>query len=160
MSLGIIGKKVGMTRIFTEKGESVPVTVINVEPNVVSQIKTVDTDGYNAIQVTTGAKKASRVNAPTAGHFKKAGVEAGSQVMEFKTDAEYQLGDQLELSMFTEGQKVNVSGTSKGTGFAGVIKRYNFRMPDATHGNSLSHTAPGSIGHCQTPGRVFQGQTM
>ena len=160
MSLGIIGKKVGMTRIFTEKGESIPVTVINVEPNVVSQIKTVDTDGYNAIQVTTGAKKASRVNAPTAGHFKKAGVEAGSQVMEFRTDAEYQLGDQLDLSIFTEGQKVNVSGTSKGKGFAGVIKRYNFRMQDATHGNSLSHRAPGSIGQCQTPGRVFKGKKM
>ena len=160
MSLGIIGKKVGMTRIFTDKGESIPVTVINVEPNVVSQIKTVDTDGYNAIQVTTGAKKASRVNAPTAGHFKKAGVEAGSQVMEFKTDAEYQLGDKLELSIFTEGQKVNVSGTSKGKGFAGVIKRYNFRMQDATHGNSLSHRAPGSIGQCQTPGRVFKGKKM
>ncbi|WP_395376937.1 50S ribosomal protein L3 [Marinicella sp. W31] len=160
MSLGIIGKKVGMTRIFTDKGESIPVTVINVEPNVVSQIKTVDTDGYNAIQVTTGAKKASRVNAPAAGHFKKAGVEAGSQVMEFKTDAEYQLGDKLELSIFTEGQKVNVSGTSKGKGFAGVIKRYNFRMQDATHGNSLSHRAPGSIGQCQTPGRVFKGKKM
>lgn len=160
MSLGIIGKKIGMTRIFTEKGQSIPVTVINVEPNIVSQVKTKDTDGYNAVQVTVGAKKASRVNAPIAGHFKKAGVEAGSEIMEFRTDAEFKAGDQLDLSIFSEGQKVNVTGISKGKGFAGVIKRYNFRTQDATHGNSLSHRAPGSIGQCQTPGRVFKGKKM
>ncbi len=160
MSLGIIGKKVGMTRVFNDKGESVPVTVINVEPNVVSQVKTVDTDGYNAVQITTGARKASKVNAPAAGHYKKAGVEAGSITREFRTDQEFKAGDTLELSMFEDGQKVRVTGTSKGKGFQGVIKRYNFRMQDATHGNSLSHRAPGSIGQCQTPGRVFKGKKM
>ena len=160
MSLGIIGKKVGMTRVFNDKGESVPVTVINVEPNVVSQVKTVDTDGYNAVQITTGARKASKVNAPAAGHFKKAGVEAGSITREFRTDQEFKAGDTLELSMFEDGQKVRVTGTSKGKGFQGVIKRYNFHMQDATHGNSLSHRAPGSIGQCQTPGRVFKGKKM
>lgn len=160
MSLGIIGKKVGMTRIFNDKGVSVPVTVVSVEPNVVSQVKTVDSDGYNAIQITTGAKKASKVNAPTAGHFKKAGVEAGKIVKEFRTDESFNAGDVLELTMFENGQKVRVTGTSKGKGFQGVIKRYNFRMQDATHGNSLSHRAPGSIGQCQTPGRVFKGKKM
>lgn len=160
MSLGIIGKKVGMTRIFNDKGESVPVTVINVEPNVVAQVKTVDTDGYNAVQITTGAKKASKVNAPAAGHFKKAGVEAGSIVKEFRTEESFNAGDVLELTMFENGQKVRVTGQSKGKGFQGVIKRYNFRMQDATHGNSLSHRAPGSIGQCQTPGRVFKGKKM
>jgi large subunit ribosomal protein L3 len=160
MSLGIIGKKVGMTRVFNDKGESVPVTVINVEPNIVSQVKTVDTDGYNAVQITTGARKASKVNAPAAGHFKKAGVEAGSITREFRTDQEFKAGDALELSMFEDGQKVRVTGTSKGKGFQGVIKRYNFHMQDATHGNSLSHRAPGSIGQCQTPGRVFKGKKM
>ena len=160
MSLGIIGKKVGMTRVFNDKGESVPVTVINVEPNIVSQIKTVDTDGYNAVQITTGARKASKVNSPAAGHFKKAGVEAGSITREFRTDQEFKPGDTLELSMFEDGQKVRVTGTSKGKGFQGVIKRYNFHMQDATHGNSLSHRAPGSIGQCQTPGRVFKGKKM
>ncbi len=160
MSLGIIGKKVGMTRVFNDKGESVPVTVINVEPNVVAQVKTTDTDGYNAVQVTTGGRKASKVNAPTAGHYKKAGVEAGSVTREFRTDQEFNAGDTLELTMFEDGQKVRVTGTSKGKGFQGVIKRYNFQMQDATHGNSLSHRAPGSIGQCQTPGRVFKGKKM
>lgn len=160
MSLGIIGKKVGMTRVFNDKGESVPVTVINVEPNVVAQVKTVDTDGYNAVQITTGARKASKVNAPVAGHFKKAGVEAGTITREFRTEEEFKQGDTLELSMFEDGQKVRVTGTSKGKGFQGVIKRYNFHMQDATHGNSLSHRAPGSIGQCQTPGRVFKGKKM
>jgi len=160
MSLGILGKKVGMTRVFGENGESVPVTVINVKPNVVSQIKTVDTDGYNAIQITTGSIKASKVNAPAAGHFKKAGIEAGREIIEFRTDETFNLGDKLELSMFSVGQKVRVTGTSKGKGFQGVIKRYNFQMQDATHGNSLSHRAPGSIGQCQTPGRVFKGKKM
>ena len=160
MSLGIIGKKVGMTRVFNDKGESVPVTVINVEPNVVAQVKTTDTDGYNAVQITTCARKASKVNAPAAGHYKKAGVEAGSITREFRTDQEFSAGDTLELTLFEEGQKVRVTGTSKGKGFQGVIKRYNFQMQDATHGNSLSHRAPGSIGQCQTPGRVFKGKKM
>ena len=160
MSLGIIGKKVGMTRVFNDKGESVPVTVINVEPNVVAQVKTVDTDGYNAVQITTGGRKASKVNAPAAGHYKKAGVEAGAITREFRTDQEFAAGDTLELSMFEDGQKVRVTGTSKGKGFQGVIKRYNFHMQDATHGNSPSHRAPGSIGQCQTPGRVFKGKKM
>ncbi len=160
MSLGIIGKKVGMTRVFNDKGESVPVTVINVEPNVVAQVKTEETDGYNAVQITTGGRKASKVNAPAAGHYKKAGVEAGSITREFRTEQEFKAGDTLELSMFEDGQKVRVTGTSKGKGFQGVIKRYNFHMQDATHGNSLSHRAPGSIGQCQTPGRVFKGKKM
>jgi large subunit ribosomal protein L3 len=160
MSLGIIGKKVGMTRVFNDKGESVPVTVINVEPNVVAQVKTKETDGYNAVQITTGGRKASKVNAPAAGHFKKAGVEAGAITREFRTDQAFNAGDTLELTMFEDGQKVRVTGTSKGKGFQGVIKRYNFQMQDATHGNSLSHRAPGSIGQCQTPGRVFKGKKM
>ena len=160
MSLGIIGKKVGMTRVFNDKGESVPVTVINVEPNVVAQVKTTDTDGYNAVQITTGGRKASKVNAPAAGHYKKAGVEAGAITREFRTDQAFNAGDTLELTMFEDGQKVRVTGTSKGKGFQGVIKRYNFQMQDATHGNSLSHRAPGSIGQCQTPGRVFKGKKM
>ncbi len=160
MSIGIIGKKIGMTRVFTEEGQTIPVSVINVLPNIVSQVKTVDSDGYTAIQVTTQPMKASKVNKPQVGHFKKAGVEAGSEVMEFRTEESYNAGDQLDLSIFSVGQKVNVTGTSKGKGFAGVIKRYNFRMQDATHGNSLSHRAPGSIGQCQTPGRVFKGKKM
>lgn len=149
-----------MTRVFNDKGESVPVTVINVEPNIVAQVKTTETDGYNAVQITTGGRKASKVNAPAAGHFKKAGVEAGAITREFRTDQEFNAGDTLELSMFEDGQKVRVTGTSKGKGYQGVIKRYNFHMQDATHGNSLSHRAPGSIGQCQTPGRVFKGKKM
>jgi len=160
MSLGIIGKKVGMTRVFNDKGESVPVTVINVEPNIVAQVKSMDTDGYQAVQVTTGSRKQSKVNAPTAGHYKKAGVEAGTLCKEFRTDQEFKVGDTIELSMFEDGQTVNVCGTSKGKGYQGVIKRYNFQMQDATHGNSLAHRAPGSIGQCQTPGRVFKGKKM
>ncbi|KAA3648546.1 MAG: 50S ribosomal protein L3 [Proteobacteria bacterium] len=160
MSLGIIGKKVGMTRVFNDKGESVPVTVINVEPNIVAQVKSMDIDGYQAVQVTTGSRKQSKVNAPTAGHYKKAGIEAGTICKEFRTDQEFKVGDTIELSMFADGQNVNVCGTSKGKGYQGVIKRYNFQMQDATHGNSLSHRAPGSIGQCQTPGRVFKGKKM
>jgi len=155
MTIGIIGKKVGMTRVFTEDGSSVPVTVIQVEPNVVTQIKTLDTDGYEAIQVCTGEIKASKVNKPMAGHFAKAGVTGGRTVMEFRVDpAEYEVGKELGLDIFTEGQKVDVTGRSKGKGFAGVIKRHNFAMQDATHGNSLSHRAPGSIGqrHDSKPG--------
>ena len=164
MTIGVVGRKVGMTRIFTDEGVSLPVTVIEVEPNRVTQLKTEETDGYRAVQVTTGSRKASRVNKPMAGHFAKAGVEAGRGLWEFRlNDGE---GDDLEVKseikvdIFETGQKVDVTGTSIGKGFAGGIKRHNFRMQDATHGNSLSHRAPGSIGQCQTPGRVFKGKKM
>jgi large subunit ribosomal protein L3 len=162
MSLGLLGTKAGMTRVFTEDGRSVPVTVVEVAPNKVSQVKTVETDGYNSIQVTTGARKASRVSKPESGHFAKAGVEAGSLTKEFRLDAasELNVGDVVELSIFEAGQKVDVTATSKGKGFQGAIKRHNFSMQDATHGNSLSHRAPGSIGQCQTPGRVWKGKKM
>lgn len=162
MTIGLIGRKRGMTRIFSEDGVSTPVTVIEVEPNRVSQLKTVDTDGYNAIQVTVGEKKASRVTKPQAGHFAKAQTAAGRKVTEFRvTEAEeLELGSELKVDMFEAGQKVDVSGLTKGKGFAGTVKRYGFRGGDATHGNSLSHRAPGSIGQCQTPGRVFKGKRM
>lgn len=162
MTIGIVGKKCGMTRIFTEDGASVPVTVIEVDPNRVTQVKTQDADGYSAIQVTTGAKKGSRLNKPETGHFAKAGVEAGRGLWEFRTEAgvEFKQGDVLGVDLFEQGQKVDVTGRSKGKGFQGAIKRWNFRTQDATHGNSLSHRAPGSIGQCQTPGRVFKGKKM
>ena len=164
MAIGIVGRKVGMTRVFTEEGASVPVTVIEVEPNRVTQIKTVESDGYRAVQVTTGSRKASRVNKPMAGHFAKAGVEAGRGVWEFRLadgeGEEFQPGSEIKVDIFEAGQKVDVRGTSIGKGFAVVIKRYNFRTQDATHGNSLSHRAPGSIGQNQTPGRVFKGKKM
>lgn len=160
MTIGIIGHKVGMTRVFSEEGKSTPVTVVSVADNTISQIKTKDSDGYNAIQVSTGAVKASKVNKPLAGHFAKAGVDAGKIVMEFRTDETHELGAKLDINMFEAGQKVDVTGRSKGKGFQGVIKRYNFSMQDATHGNSVSHRAPGSIGQCQTPGRVFKGKKM
>ena len=164
MAIGVIGRKCGMTRVFTEDGVSVPVTVVEVEPNRVSQVKTVDTDGYNALQVTVGSRRASRVSKPMAGHFAKAGVEAGRTVMEFRlADGEgegLESGSEIKVDIFENGQIVDVAGTSIGKGFAGVIKRYNFRMQDATHGNSLSHRAPGSIGQNQTPGRVFKGKKM
>ncbi|MBR0572925.1 50S ribosomal protein L3 [Pasteurella atlantica] len=161
--IGLIGRKVGMTRIFTEDGVSVPVTVIEIEANRVTQVKTLETDGYCAIQVTTGAKKASRVTKPEAGHFVKAGVEAGRGLWEFRTEGETQeftLGQEIKVDIFTDVQKVDVTGTSKGKGFAGGVKRWNFRTQDATHGNSLSHRVLGSIGQCQTPGRVFKGKKM
>ena len=160
--LGLIGKKCGMTRIFTEDGASLPVTVVEIGPNRIAQVRTVDTDGYSAIQVAAGAKKASRLNKPEAGHYAKAGVEAGSVLVEFRTseESELKVGDVLPVSMFEAGQKVDVTGRSKGKGFQGVVKRWNFRTQDATHGNSLSHRAPGSIGQCQTPGRVFKGKKM
>jgi large subunit ribosomal protein L3 len=161
MTIGIVGIKRGMTRVFTEDGESIPVTVIEATPNRITQVKSVDTDGYTAIQVTAGTVKASRVKKPAAGQFAKASVEAGRSLWEFRTDdAELGVGDSLTVEAFTEGQKVDVCGKSKGKGFAGVIKRYNFQMQDATHGNSISHRAPGSIGQCQTPGRVFKGKKM
>lgn len=162
MSLGLIGRKAGMTRVFTEDGVSVPVTVIEVKPNRVTCVKTVDSDGYAAVQVTTGAKKASRLSKPEAGHFAKAGVEAGAGLWEFraKGDEGINVGDSLTVERFEAGQKVDVTGQSKGKGFQGGIKRHNFTTQDMTHGNSLSHRAPGSIGQCQTPGRVFKGKKM
>ncbi|MGF1684901.1 50S ribosomal protein L3 [Photobacterium makurazakiensis] len=160
--IGLIGRKVGMTRVFTEDGVSIPVTVVEVEANRVSQVKSVETDGYNAIQVTTGTKKANRVSKPQAGHFAKAGVEAGRGLWEFRLDnnEEFAVGAELNVELFNEVKKVDVTGTSKGKGFQGAIKRWNFSTQDMTHGNSLSHRAPGSIGQCQTPGRVFKGKKM
>jgi len=162
MTIGIVGDKRGMTRIFTEEGESIPVTVVEAAPNRVTQRKTADSDGYDAIQVTFGEVKSSRVLKPQAGHFAKANVSAGKGLKEFRieSDAEYNVGDELAVSLFEAGQKVDVSGKSKGKGFQGVVKRYNFRTQDTTHGNSVSHRAPGSIGQCQTPGRVFKGKKM
>ncbi len=164
MPVGLIGRKRGMTRVFTEAGASIPVTVIEVLPNKVTQVKTVEKDGYHSLQVTAGSKKASKVKKAMAGHFAKAGVEAGSVVREFRVaegqSTEFKAGDELTVSLFEEGQYVDVRGLSRGKGFAGVIKRHNFSMQDATHGNSLSHRAPGSIGQCQTPGRVFKGKKM
>jgi large subunit ribosomal protein L3 len=151
-----------MTRVFTDAGKSEPVSVIHVEPNVVTQVKTTETDGYNAIQVSRGTKKRSRVNKPMAGHFAKAGVEPGVQLCEFRVEGDNQLavGAKLDVSLFNAGELVDVTGTTKGKGFQGVIKRHHFAAQDATHGNSLSHRAPGSIGQRQSPGRVFPGKKM
>lgn len=161
MTIGVIGRKCGMTRIFTEEGISIPVTVIEVEPNRVTQFKSEETDGYRAVQVTVGERRTSRVSKPQAGHFAKAKVAAGRDVLEFRLeDGEYQAGDELKVDMFEAGQMVDVTGQSKGKGFAGTIKRWNFRGQDNTHGNSVSHRVPGSIGQCQTPGRVFKGKKM
>ncbi len=160
--IGLIGRKVGMTRVFTEDGVSIPVTVVEVEANRVSQVKTLETDGYAAIQVTAGSKKANRVNKAEAGHFAKAGVEAGRGLWEFRLEngEEFAVGAELTVELFNETKKVDVTGTSKGKGFQGAVKRWNFRTQDMSHGNSLSHRAPGSIGQCQTPGRVFKGKKM
>ena len=164
MTIGIVGRKAGMTRIFKDDGVSVPVTVISVDPNRVTQIKTVENDGYRALQVTTGARRASRVTRAMTGHFAKAGTEAGRGLWEFRlADDEgdgVEVGSEIKVDIFEAGQNVDVTGTSIGKGFAGVIKRHNFHMQDATHGNSISHRAPGSIGQCQTPGRVFKGKKM
>ena len=162
MSVGLIGRKAGMTRVFTEDGVSVPVTVIEVDPNRVTQVKTVEADGYKAVQVTTGTVKANRLSKPEAGHYAKANVEAGRGLWEFRLsgDEEINVGDSLTVERFEAGQKVDVTGQSKGKGFQGGVKRWNFRTQDATHGNSLSHRAPGSIGQCQTPGRVWKGKKM
>ncbi|WP_434358151.1 50S ribosomal protein L3 [Parasalinivibrio latis] len=160
--IGLVGRKVGMTRIFTEEGVSIPVTVVEVEANRVAQVRTEATDGYSAIQVTTGSKKANRVTKPEAGHFAKAGVEAGRGLWEFRLEngEEFAVGQELTVELFADIKKVDVTGTSKGKGFQGAVKRWNFRTQDMTHGNSLSHRAPGSIGQCQTPGRVFKGKKM
>lgn len=162
MSIGIVGIKQGMTRVFLEDGRSVPVTVITAEPNRVTQVKRADVDGYNAIQVTFGAVKQAKVNKPAAGHFAKAAVEAGKALREFRLESETELevGSEISVATFEAGAMVDVTSRSKGKGFQGVIKRYNFRTQDATHGNSLSHRAPGSIGQCQTPGRVWKGKKM
>ncbi|WP_237060417.1 50S ribosomal protein L3 [Microbulbifer sediminum] len=163
MTIGIVGRKSGMTRIFTEDGASIPVTVIEVAPNRVTQVKTVDADGYAAVQVTVGNRKASRVSKPQAGHFAKANTEAGSRLFELRTDGSdetFEIGSEITVSGFEAGQMIDVTGTSKGKGFQGGVKRWNFRTQDATHGNSLSHRAPGSIGQCQTPGRVWKGKKM
>ena len=164
MTTGIVGRKCGMTRVFTDDGISIPVTVIEAQPNRITQVKTVETDGYRAVQVTAGSKKPSRVSKPQAGHFASAKVEAGDLLAEFRLvdgdETEYQVGSTIQVDLFAEGQKVDVIGTSIGKGFAGTVKRHNFRTQDATHGNSLSHRAPGSIGQNQTPGRVFKGKKM
>ncbi len=164
MTIGIVGRKIGMSRVFTDDGASQPVTVIEAQPNRVAQVKTIDTDGYSAIQVTSGARKASHVSKPAAGHFAKANVEAGKGLWEFRLSegesGELETGSEIKVDIFESGQKVDVTGTSIGKGFAGVVKRHNFRTQDATHGNSLAHRAPGSIGQNQTPGRVFKGKKM
>jgi len=164
MAIGIVGRKCGMTRIFTEDGASVPVTVIEATPNRVTQVKSVDRDGYSAIQVTAGTRRPSRVNKAAAGHFAKAGVEAGRGLWEFRLadgqGTDLQAGAELKVDMFEAGQKVDVTGITKGKGFAGTIKRHHFNSQDATHGNSVSHRVPGSIGQRQTPGRVFKGKRM
>jgi large subunit ribosomal protein L3 len=164
MTIGLVGRKVGMTRVFTEAGETVPVTVIEVEPNRVTQVRSPEVDGYRAIQVTVGETKASRVSKPEAGHLAKAGVAPGRGLWEFRVDAAETdlpgVGSEVRVEIFSTGQKVDVRGTTKGKGYQGGVKRHNFAMQDATHGNSLSHRAPGSIGQRQTPGRVFKGKRM
>jgi len=176
MSLGLVGRKVGMTRVFSDDGVSTPVTVIEVEPNRISQIKTVETDGYTAIQVISGSRRASRVTKPMAGHYRKASVEAGRGAWEFRVDSvddfelgseikvdsvdDFELGSEIKVDLFQQGQIVDVTGVSKGKGFQGGVKRHNFTMQDATHGNSISHRSNGSIGQNQTPGRVFKGKKM
>ena len=164
MTIGIVGRKAGMSRVFTDDGRSVPVTLIEASPNRITQIKTAETDGYSAVQVTAGAKRAFLVSKPLAGHYAKAKVEAGRGLWEFRVDAKdlgsYALGGEIRADIFTVGQIVDVQGVTKGKGFQGTIKRYNFSMGDATHGNSLSHRSPGSIGQRQTPGRVFPGKKM
>lgn len=162
MGLGIVGKKAGMTRIFTEDGASIPVSVIEVEPNRITQIKTVETDGYQAVQITTGERRTNRVTKAMAGHYSKAGTEAGRGLWEFRVDdlGEMEVGGELGLDLFEEGQKVDVRGRSIGKGFQGGIKRHNFSSQDMSHGNSISHRSNGSIGMCQTPGRVIKGKKM
>lgn len=164
MSLGVVGRKVGMTRVFDDAGVSVPVTVIEVAPNRVTQVKTVENDGYTALQITTGVRRATRVTSAAAGHFAKAGVEAGRGLWEFRVDgdvlSQYAPGAEISVELFAAGQAVDVTGTSIGKGFAGTVKRHNFRTQDATHGNSRSHRVPGSIGQRQTPGRVWKNKRM
>ena len=164
MSIGLIGKKQGMTRMFTPEGEAFAVSVVSVSPNIITQIKSQETDGYSSIQVTTGEKKEKHIRKPVSGHFKKNGVNPGEGLWEFKVNPEaleeLEVGSKLFLEQFEEGQTIDVQGKSKGKGFAGTVKRWNFKMQDATHGNSISHRAPGSIGQCQTPGKVWKGKKM
>jgi large subunit ribosomal protein L3 len=164
MAIGLVGRKCGMTRVFTDEGVSVPVTVVAVSPNRVTRVKGMATDGYWAVQVTTGKGKQHRLSKPLSGHFRKAEVEAGTGLWEFRASEdelkEMAAGRALTVAMFAAGQSVDVTGTSIGKGFAGVVKRHNFSTQDATHGNSLSHRAPGSIGQNQSPGRVFKGKKM
>ena len=163
-SLGIVGRKAGMSRMFTEDGKSIPVTLIEATPNRITQVKTIETDGYSAVQVTAGVKRASLINKPSTGHLAKAKVEAGRGLWELRVEADqiggYEIGGEIKADIFSEGQIVDVQGVTKGKGFQGTIKRWNFKMGDATHGNSLSHRSPGSIGQRQTPGRVFPGKKM
>jgi large subunit ribosomal protein L3 len=164
MSIGLIGRKCGMTRVFNEDGSSTPVTVLEINANRITQVKSIDSDGYRAIQVAVGDKKSSKVNKAMAGHYAAANVTAGRSLVEFRLEDDegndLLAGSELTLTMFTSGQFVDVRGTSIGKGYAGGVKRHNFQMQDATHGNSISHRAPGSIGQCQTPGRVFKGKKM
>ena len=164
MAIGLVGRKVGMTRIFTEDGTSIPVTVIEATPNRVTQVRTEETDGYRALQVTAGTKKANRINKAEAGHFAKAGVEAGRTLVEFRLEdnegADIEVGSEITVEIFNDTKKIDVTGTSKGKGFQGAIKRWNFSSQRMTHGNSLSHRAPGSIGQNQSPGKVFKGKKM
>ena len=164
MSIGIVGRKCGMSRVFTDDGRSIPVTLIDASPNRITQVKTVESDGYTAVQVTAGNKRAALVNKPQAGHYANAKVEAGRGLWEFRVEAgmigDYQVGGEIKADIFAVGQIVDVQGVTKGKGFQGTIKRWNFSMGDATHGNSLSHRSPGSIGQRQTPGRVFPGKKM
>ena len=164
MSIGLVGKKQGMTRLFTPEGDSFAVSVVSVDPNTITQIKSEEVDGYSSIQVTTGQKKEKHVSKPLSGHYKKGSINPGYGLWEFKVNSEdienLEVGSQLNIDMFEEGQKVDVQGKSKGKGFAGTVKRWNFKMQDATHGNSISHRAPGSIGQCQTPGKVWKGKKM
>jgi large subunit ribosomal protein L3 len=163
-NIGIVGRKAGMSRIFTEDGRSIPVTVIEASPNRITQIKTNETDGYTAVQVTAGTKRAALVNKPLSGHYAKAKVEAGRGLWEFRIEdkdaGNFEVGNEIKADIFTVGQLVDVAGITKGKGFQGTIKKYHFKMGDATHGNSLSHRSPGSIGQRQTPGRVFPGKKM
>lgn len=163
MAIGLVGKKSGMTRVFTEDGRSIPVTVIEVTPNRITQIKTPESDGYTALQMTAGEVRQSRVSKPAAGHFAKAGTVAGSSIREYRVKAVPEgavLGGSIGVDVFAAGQMVDVQGLSKGRGYAGTVRRWNFRTQDASHGNSRSHRVPGSIGQCQTPGRVFKGKKM
>ena len=163
-SLGLVGRKAGMTRVFTEDGKSIPVTLIEATPNRITQIKTPETDGYSAVQVAVGSRRASLVTKPVAGHLAKAKVEAGRGLWELRIEADklgdFTVGGEIKADIFEVGQKVDVQGVTKGKGFQGTIKRWNFTMGDATHGNSLSHRQPGSLGQRQTPGRVFPGKKM
>lgn len=163
MAIGLVGRKSGMTRVFTEEGVSVPVTVIEVTPNRITRVKTADSDGYAAVQVTAGEARQNRVSKPIAGQYAKAKVPAGRGLWEFRVDVlpeDLQVGGEIDVSVFEPGQRVDVRGVSKGKGYAGTIKRWNFSGQDNSHGNSISHRAPGSIGQCQTPGRVFKGKKM